>query len=122
MRLTQQGLQASAALRQPLVRVTLWEEHRRRDPIGCRLKAEAHRHEQIFPATDMAHFILDAFLCGVHSILLSTVDPLQGLLNLCTQLSFIRLKNLTLLMLSRHVNVNHSSLNSTHVHKPGHLL
>jgi hypothetical protein len=81
---TQQGLQAGTALRQPLVWVTLWEEHRRRNPIGCRFEAEAHRHEQIFPTINMADFVLNAFLCGVHGILLSSVDSLQRLLNLRT--------------------------------------
>ena len=92
---TQQGLQASTALCQPLVRVTLWEEHRARYPIGCRFKAEAHRHKQVFPAIDMTDFVLNALLRGVHRVLLATVDPLQRLLNLCTQFMLRRLTNLT---------------------------
>lgn len=95
MTLTQQGLQASTALCQPLIRVTLWEEHRARYPIGCRFKAEADRHKQVFPAIDMTNFVLNAFLCGVHCILLPAVDPLQRLLNLCTQFMLRRRANLT---------------------------
>jgi len=92
---TQQCLQTSTALCQPLIRVTLWEEHRARYPVGCRFKAEAHRHQQVFPAVDMTDFVLDALLRGVHRVLLATVDPLQRLLNLCTQFMLISLTNLT---------------------------
>jgi len=92
---TQQGLQACTALCQPLIRVTLGEEHRARYPIGCRFKAEAHRHKQVFPAADMTDLVLNAFLRGIHRILLATVDPLQRLLHLCTQFMLTRITNLT---------------------------
>ena len=43
----------------------------------------------------MTDFVLDALLRGVHRVLLATVDPLQRLLNLCTQFMLISLTNLT---------------------------
>lgn len=81
-RLTQQGLDAAAALLQPLARVGGREEDGGWQTAGRGVQPEAHSGEEGLPAGDAAHFVLHALLRRVHGVALPVLNALQGLLHL----------------------------------------
>lgn len=84
-KLTQQGLQGSGALGEPLPWVALGEKHAAGDAVSRRFKPEADAHEQVLPPGHVADLVLDGLLCGIHGVAVPTMDPLQRLLHLRKQ-------------------------------------
>lgn len=81
-RLTQQGLDGTAALLQPVAWVGGWEEDSCWQATGWGVQPEAHGGEEGLPAGDATHFVLHTLLGCVHGIALPVLNALQGLLHL----------------------------------------